>query len=162
VDKALPDVKHAATPVAFAVENVRALNPLCHRCFSSRRIIPTPKVIAASARKNERLRASQRGDAFAMVFPTLTARNPLPTNVLYKKNIPMPQNMIPKIQSDSKLPALWEFTGASFGSTFSFTRREKLVQVRLTPHFRPRPPFREGFAPSCLEAPVAPQLFVRL
>jgi len=124
--------------------------------------ITAPRLIAASPRKNERLRASQRGDAFAMVFPTLTARNPLPPNVLYKKNIPMPQHMIPKTQSDSKLPALWECTGASFDSTFSTTRQERLVQVRQTPHFRLRPPFREGFAPSCREAPVAPQLFVRL
>src|SRR5215472_12193199 len=77
--------------------------------------ITAPRLIAASPRQNERLRASQRGDAIAMVLPTLTARNPLPPNVLYKKNIPMPQHMIPKTQSDSKLPALWECTGASLG-----------------------------------------------
>jgi len=49
-----------------AVKNVRALNPLCHRGLSGSRIIPTPKLIAASPRKNERLRASQRGDAIAI------------------------------------------------------------------------------------------------
>jgi len=71
----------------------------------------TPNAINVSPRRNERLRA-QRGEAFAMVLPTLTARKPLRTNVLYKKNIPMPQHKIPKAQSDSKPPALWECTGA--------------------------------------------------
>jgi len=61
-----------------------------HRAYISANVRKTLDT-TASARMNERLRASQRGDAFAMVFPTLTARNPLPTNVLYKKNIPMPQ-----------------------------------------------------------------------